>query len=382
MTDQALNSGANRQDNSDIRLIPMKDDAIHHLAFRELIRFEAKSHDTTFNEAGFPRLVKASQRGDIEVLFLMAGNEIAGGTVLFPSINVHYNSDTDGFEYLPAMHCEDMAIFEGFGGRGLGTQFLDDVVRFLNSKNGSGLAQTAIVGEHSKHAVKMLKMMGRLNTTFAPEDESILIFGRGGIRPKPQLIGFEAKTKLENLSFITSGPDPRVSTRNDVFIISWPPNRGRRIVAACTIGISTFTGDPVVRVQFKSNGVFPRTVELHCIIDEILKTAGVEILRRNWTEGRDPTSLFRLNATGESEIRDVLTNMGASARFLGPHSMHGHVIDFRNISKEVLANGCQGASMALSDVPVPLERLSTGFFDHGSGAVRSEPGRAAPTATL
>ena len=97
MTDQALNTGANGQDDPGVRLIRMQDDAIHHLAFRELIRFEAKSHDTTFNEAAWPRLVKASQRGDIEVLFLMAGNEIAGGTVLFPSINVHYNCDTDGF---------------------------------------------------------------------------------------------------------------------------------------------------------------------------------------------------------------------------------------------------------------------------------------------
>ena len=255
---------------------------------------------------------------------------------------------------------------------------------FSTQKIGSGLAQTAIVGEHSKHAVKMLKMMGRLNTAFAPEDESILIFGQGWHQTKTPTDWFRGEDQARESQFhhVRAGSQGQHPQRCVYYLMA--AQSGAPYCRGFHKGHFDLYRRSVVRVQFKSNGVFPRRAELHCIIDEILKTASAEILRpeRNWTEGRDPTSLFRLNATGESEIRDVLIGMGASTRQLGPHPMHGHVIDFRNVSKDVLANGCKGTSMALSDVPAPLERLPASFFGSPSGpeASRGDMGRAVSAA--
>ena len=111
----------------------------------------------------------------MEVLFLLVGQEIAGGTILFPSVYTVWNESKSGFQHIPALHCEDFAIFEKFMGQGLGRRLLDETI-ILSNRNKFGMPNAAIVGEHSKHAGAMGKMFHRLSADVAPDVETILVF--------------------------------------------------------------------------------------------------------------------------------------------------------------------------------------------------------------
>jgi hypothetical protein len=129
---------------------------------------------------------------------------------------------------------------------------------------------------------------------------------------------------------------------SNVFVTSWSGNQGERIVASFTEAISTFSGQPIVRVQFTSNGQLPNREILKDALASLVMAGRTEISARKHLSNTnvwnldDARMVMRIHALNEPEIGLALKEIGAKPRMIGIHPMLPVMTNFKNTPKNVL----------------------------------------------
>ncbi|MGB4056709.1 MAG: hypothetical protein WBK77_01345 [Alphaproteobacteria bacterium] len=232
------------------------------------------------------------------------------------------------------------------------------------------MAARGRVGEYSAHSSTMIKLMTGLNATLGTEQGGTILEIDGLTRV------MQDKWKLPvEIKDIPAGKE----TYPNIFLAQWSAEGGKQqIVASFTNGISTFTGDPVTRVQITSNGSLPNPGTLQNVLASLLAAGQDEVQARQWGTSKEklPQSpaipllgssreiyaalitasqnellspiigatprhvwnskppLMRIHALKEPEINTALKAMDAQTRILGTHPMLPAVIDFKNMPQE------------------------------------------------
>jgi len=377
----------------------MVHDAALGSALGGVIEHEAKAHQAVFQAAQFAKVIEAVKAGKISAYFILAGWEhcqpkIAGASIEFPTVITAWDKETEQFKHYPAIYGEDTClrtpilkalVQERPAGKtlpqGLGAYFEQErIKRWTTNKFGDaplGMTARGRVGEYSAHSSTMIKLMNGLNATLGtPEDGTILEIN--GL-PRAMQDKWKLPVTTEEIA-LPQSPQPYPN----IFLTRWSGEGGKQqIVASFTNGISTFTGEPVTRVQFTSNGVLPDSGVLHCALASLLAAGQEEIQQRRWGsthEAKLPASpliplhgtnqeiyaaliaasqsemllprigatlpnplcsgghppLMRLHALQEPAIQQALKNMDAQTRTLGTHPMLPAVIDFSTLPQESL----------------------------------------------
>lgn len=185
---------------------------------------------------------------------------------------------------------------------------------------------------------------------------------------------WQFQVSVEGLASDKAGLNPSHS----IFVANWD----NKIAASFTEAISTFTGDPIVRVQLTSNGSVPKQEILKDVLSSLLVAGHNEISERRWgmTGNRPITQsplisidgsqqevlngllslnkvivlrprhrvkdlgpvfghkvpTMRIHAPNEPEMVAALQSLGAQVRMLGPHPMYPATMDFKDTHIEGL----------------------------------------------
>ena len=94
--------------------------------------------------------------------------------------------------------------------------------------------------------------------------------------------------------------------RPEVFAVTWRSKCVERIAATFTLGMSTYTGKPVVRVHLKSEGNLAKDPNVKLAVVNLLTEGRAAIVDRSWIEGTvDPLDRMYIHALGEKELKSV-----------------------------------------------------------------------------
>ncbi|MEJ0061675.1 MAG: hypothetical protein WDO70_00350 [Alphaproteobacteria bacterium] len=402
---QAFNSDPYKRLPGGIRaaVLPMQGaDLVHQAtlgaALEHIIGHEAAVHEAAFQSQHFHKILKASEKGEINVLFLMAAMhtclpKLAGAAIELPTVITKWQGNE--FKHYPAIYGEDTCVLPEFSktfrektagalypnGLGLGTWFAKE--RIEGSVSGrSGFAPLGMVSqgrvcEYSGHNGPMIGLLNKFGATTAPDASAVLELD--GLTPTMKS-RWQVPVDTEALA------DQNGKPLDNIFVTRWSGESGKQQIAASfTKTISTFTGDPIVRVQLTSNGNLPNGDMLQNVLSSLLAAGHDEIRERKWaiagelksvasnrspiipllasrqqqmaallSAGRDeilsrrigmddlshifggavPT--MRIHALRKPEIVAALKDLGAQPRILGPHVMLPAIMDFANMPQEAL----------------------------------------------
>jgi hypothetical protein len=300
--------------------------------------------------------------------------------------------DGGKFQHYPAMYGEDTCLLSPVlkdliherppnkslpSNIGLGGYFEQErIKRWTTGQFGDApLGHTARgrVGEYSAHSSAMIKLMNGLHASLGTEANGTILELDGLTRAMRDKWKFPVE-----IQEIPVGK----GTCHNIFLAHWSAEDGKQqIVASFTNGLSTFTGEPVTRVQFTSNGNLPERQILECVLasllaagkdvigeqrwgadkegkllpspiiplagskqdaySALLDASRSEILTRIGAAASNPAlgitpPVMRIHALQEPEINAALKSMGAKIRNLGSHPMLPAMIDFKNIPKQNL----------------------------------------------
>jgi hypothetical protein len=124
------------------------------------------------------------------------------------------------------------------------------------------------------------------------------------------------------------------------FAVRWSSaDDGQEIVGIYTRTVSTFTGEPIVRLQLTSNGNLPDGDMLKEVMASMLSAGRAEISTRGWglPIGEPVPALggsipvIRIHASQEPEIVQALIKMGAEDRKCGAKTMVAAVMGTETI---------------------------------------------------
>ncbi|TLU87609.1 MAG: hypothetical protein FDX21_01940 [Chlorobium sp.] len=317
--------------------------------------------------------------------------KIIGGSIDFPTVITEWSDNT--FKHYPAFYGEDICLLSTSLRRlvqecpkgnslpknvGLCEFFIGEkILRWRSNCYGDapmGIPAYGYVGEYSSHSVTMIKVMKKFGSTLGSKQDGT-IFEMNDLTTavnKNEILSVTMK------SFISDDGD----VLPNIFLTCWSDeNEKQQIVASFTHGISSFTGNPIVRVQITSNSNLPDRVLLQRCLASLLAAGQQEIQVRQWGTSKEkivttepvapqnliqkkdnaelnagPTKMFipkigaagstpliegsalimRIHAIKEPEIVATLKTMGASIRMLGKHQMLPAVLNFKNIPKHIL----------------------------------------------
>ncbi len=281
-------------------------DLVHHAALGVLsnvIEHEAKAHHAAFQAAQFGKIIDAVKEGKISAYFILAGWEncqpkVAGASVEFPTVITEWDKTSGQFRHYPAIYGEDTCLLspvlkelvrERPAGKsfppnmGLGTYFKQERIKrwTTNKFSDAPLGQTARgrVGEFSAPSSAMIKLATSLNATLGTEQQGTILEIDGLTRAM--------KDKWKLPVEIKDVPHGEGAYPN-VFLAQGSGEDGKQqIVASFTNGISTFTGEPVTRVQITGNGNLPNPGMLQNVLASLLVAGQEEIQERQWGTGRE-----------------------------------------------------------------------------------------------
>jgi hypothetical protein len=315
----------------------------------KVIENEAQTHGATFNGPGFNNVIEAIKKNKIQAYFVIVAMEncrpqFAGGAIEFPTVITEWNGKK--FEFYPGVHGEDTFVVpeisktfrERTGGMGLGTYFMHERIRLaLTNELGTapfGMTSRGRVAEFSSHSTAMVKLLTKLGATLGAEQEGAILQFDSAANDIRRKRGVFVETEGLGSKF----GENSILTQSNAFVTSWSGNNGnQRIVATFTEAISTFTGEPVVRVQFTSNGNLPKGDELKDALAALITAGRAEIVRRKWLpKSAEVLPVMRIHALREPEIVSALMELGAVPRMLGPHPMLPVVTNLKNTSAQVV----------------------------------------------
>jgi hypothetical protein len=96
----------------------------------------------------------------------------------------------------------------------------------------------------------------------------------------------------------------RLTGRLDMFAVTWGLRDVEYIAATFTMGMSTFTGQTVVRVHIRSHGNLAELPHLKSAIANIFAAGRTQVSDRGWIEKTvDPLNRMYIHVLGEKEIR-------------------------------------------------------------------------------
>lgn len=354
-------------------------DMIHHAALgdvlHESIGQEAAAHDASIDDDNFKNVLSALESQTIHAYFLVVSWEncrrkIAGGATEFPTVITEW--DGSGFKHYPATHGEDSYVLpllskefrqrtadeQNPRGAGLGTFFMRERIRLaVTPEDGSspyGMISRGRVAEYSAHSTAMVSLLTALGATLGKQDQGTILQLDG---LPSELVGRRRlAVRLEGLGRHEG------DILSNVFVASWSGDNGAQIAASFTEAISTFSGQPIVRVQFTTNHRIPDDATLMDALASLIMAGHAEVLLRkglsdsNAWKVDEHRTVMRIHALNEPEIGNALRKMGAAPRMIGPHFMRPVITNFGNIPDKLL------------DFPVPKATpLFTTPLSHASG---------------
>ena len=377
-----------------------RQDLMHHAAMSDvlanIIEHEAKAHHANFQASQFSKILDAVKDNKISAYFMLAGWNVCrakmiGGSVEYATVLTEW--DGNKFRHYPAIYGEDTCIMrnklreliqERPAGKvlpqdiGIGEYFeRERIKRWVTNEYGDaplGQRGRGRIGEFSGHSAAMIKVLDDLGATRGLAQEGTILEINGLTR------AMKDKWRLPvDTSVIDTG---KGDSYPNIFLTQWSGEGNKQqIVASFTNGISTFTGDPVTRVQFTSNGNLPNNGVLQSALASLLSAGQEEIVARGWGSTKeqhiqspiipdgvsrqeiyaallsssqdemlvrkigaihrpriwhDEAPIMRIHALKEPAISTALSAMGAQTRMLGPHPMLPVVMDFKNVPQRIL----------------------------------------------
>ena len=334
------------------------------------ILHDGTAHNAPVNNKAAIKLHRAVKTAKVDAWCPRVDGKPAGASIEFPSILTQWDAAKREFTYYAAIYGEDTSVFADTSkavrertksagnpkGIGLGTFFEKERIRHwvenATKEAPFGLVPVARIGEYSPHSAAMISIFTKLGAKLGTEKHGIKEVDGHSIVPKwpvdVEIKGFQS-------------PDGK--SLNHIFATEWKSRDGsQQISASFTEGISTFTGNPVVRVQIMSNGNLPDKAMLKDVLDSLLVAGQTEIDKREWGQSNQsraasptvnlggsskelqmsafavageetairqkpndaPPSLMRIHSF-EDDIVDVLPG---SPRLLGSHAMRPVNINF------------------------------------------------------
>jgi len=323
------------------------DDPAHYKELRDFLEREASAFHATVD---IENLIHAVRKNQIQVLLLTAGGETAGCATQFPTAIPQWDSEQGKFYFIPAVHSEDISVNR----KGMGTIFMQRrIMMAANEGKNCGfdlrgkVRAGALVGEQRWHGTVQGEgtAIGGLLSKFSTEMAS----DRSDTVLRLDASTFPKVTATRGIETLSLGDPPTdkgncSQGRPDIFAVTWGPKGGETIAATFTVGMSTFTGRPVVRVHLKSNGNLDSDPELKSAIVNVLTEGRAQIIDQGWIEKTvDPFNRMYIHALGENELRRSLKEARAQDRLVGDCLMYPLVMKFADIPS-AMAMDLRGAA--------------------------------------
>jgi hypothetical protein len=187
-----------------------------------------------------------------------------------------------------------------------------------------GMSAQGLIGECSSDNAPSIASLKNLGAAIAKNETPILVF-------EDHILGIPPKQKI-SVEISSLANQTGIPSHTNIFVAQWCGENGEQIAASYTEAISTFTGEPVVRVQISSNGKLPDAEHLQDVLYALIEAGDTEIMNRSWIDGNNTSSLSctRIHALDEIEIVEALKGLGAQPRVLGGNPMIPISISFAN----------------------------------------------------
>lgn len=269
-------------------------------SLRQIINYEAGAHDAPVNNARFGKVLAGIKNNKIQAWFVLAGWEnclpkVVGAAIEFPTVITKWNGK--GFDHCEGIYGEDngvlrQAIRELAKERQEGQCFSRKISlgAYLNQVRMYHMIEQGImgrVGEFSMHSAAMKKILEESGAVLNKEENITVL----ELKELTSVMKNRWKLPVETECLKKDGQDQ--SMLPYVFITSWASaDKKQQIAASFTEGISTFTGDPIVRVQITSNGNLPYGEIMKDVIASLIEAGHEEIANRGW--GRENTNARKI----------------------------------------------------------------------------------------
>jgi hypothetical protein len=230
----------------------------------------------------------------------------------------------------------------GVDRKGMGTLFMQHRVRIAANAGGNcgfdlrgGVRAGALVGEQRWHSTVQGEgtaiggLLSKFSTDMAEDRRDTVLRLNASTFPK----AIDTRDiEILDLRNPQNGNAGCSQVRPEIFAATWSPKCAEKIAATFTLGMSTYTGDPVVRVHIKSDGKLTNDLGVTLAVANLLAEARSEIVDRGWIEKTvDPFDRMYIHALGEKELRRPLKEAGAEDRLVGDCLMYPLVMTFANI---------------------------------------------------
>ena len=271
----------------------------------------------------------------------------AGGGIQFPTVITEWNGHS--FEHFHAIYNEDTWV----------DRHISDEVRALTKgrefPKGVGLGTFSTQGRIVLSALGSAEhnARGRISETATDNAVQLAIFSKLGVSidlPNGVVVQFDNAPLIEpsrtvavrvNDFAFQNANNASVSVLPYVFLTAWSNSDGiQQIAATHTKGISTVSGNAIIRSQFTSNGNLPPPNELRNIMTEMVSIGRAVALEREWANDNNGNAqtlpIMRVHAYGR-EMVDALKAVGGKPRHFGfnernePHFMAPAVINYTQI---------------------------------------------------
>ena len=319
---------------------------------QEILATEVRAFGLHFNVQSFDRLIQAVKTGKAYIRLMAVNCEpwqrhCIGAAILFPSAVALWNDGA--FNYYVAQYLEDICVSSSLlmrfiratgarlpGDMKLGAYLVGEIIRASAAvgyvSHNSQHSSRSLIAEYSPKNNGVSAILDVFNAkTGSVEDSGVL-----ELLTAPS----HGDTPVRMCTLSYSGRDDTAREYSNVFSVECSEgNQGPHVVATFTSGISSFTGESIVRIQVVSNACYSSEGTTEAMVRSLIAAGCSEIERRGWrsgtTEDRSPMRM-RIHMLNEPQIRAALLRIGAVPRLLGPDLMMPLSIDFQNIPKEVL----------------------------------------------
>ena len=325
---------------------------LDHALLTILDREAQAHHSDQTSDLRNARLIKALDAGKIEAWFMVAAwdvnnPKILGAAIELPTILINevdgkltlshakYREDTCFLNDVFREIIKEKPSNKSFPEVGLADYFEQERNRVMISKDPTGKVQGGRVGEYSPHSSQMIKVMSNMGASLGRTLEPIMEL-KGGTPLSHKYWPVTVDTIHLN-DEVTNKP------LDYVFATSWQSRDGKQqIMATFTEAISTFTGEPIIRVQFGTLENMPEATLVKDITASLLVAGRAEAERRNWKQDEavnspigslEPT--MRIHAPSNLVIVEALKDIDAQVRSLGHHPMLPVTLSFSDMKNKM-----------------------------------------------
>lgn len=316
-----------------------------------VIECDAETHGSAFNKENYNNVLKAIIGNKIQAYLVIVEKDglprYGGGAIQFPSVLTSWNGVS--FDHFPALYREDIFVMPEISsefkqwtksadfprGVGLGAYLTHEEVRaaVFGSPDDRpfGMIAYGLLGEYAPDNFPIVNSLGKMGSNLGQKNQSAVLYFPNDFKSP------EGQSSNVELCYLAS--HEFAAPCENVFSVLWKSeDEHQQIVATFTEALSTFTGEPVIRVQITSNEFLPDNEELKNIIGGIIQAGEKEVSKRGWaTEHQNPINLMRFHLLQEPETISALTAMGAKPRFLGQHLMLPITLGFQDIPDTMIS---------------------------------------------